>query len=89
MPVVLILMLVAMAGYAVIGQMAVYLVNTELKHREDTLLRQAVGLAQFPVGDPERGMNRFVAVVRNSFPNFELLATGDARAAVSRADAKL
>src|SRR5204862_8143826 len=64
-PVVLILMLVAMAGYAVIGQMAVYLVNTELKHREDGLLRQANGLAQFPVGDPERGMNRFVSVVRN------------------------
>src|SRR4051812_29725460 len=75
-PVVLILMLVGMAGYAVIGQMAVYLVNTELKHREDALLRQASGLAQFPVGDPERGMNRFVSVVRNAFPNFELLATG-------------
>ncbi len=75
-PVVLILMLVAMAGYAVIGQMAVYLINTELKHREDALLRQASGLAQFPVGDVERGMNRFVAVVRNSFPNFEILATG-------------
>jgi sigma-B regulation protein RsbU (phosphoserine phosphatase) len=75
-PVVLILLLVGMAGYAVIGQMAVYLVNTELKHREDGLLRQAAGLAQFPVGDPERGMNRFVSVVRNSFPNFEILATG-------------
>src|SRR3954452_21489956 len=75
-PVVLILMLVAMAGYAVIGQMAVYLVNTELKHREDGLLRQANGLAQFTVGDPERGMNRFVSVLRNSFPNFEILATG-------------
>src|SRR4051812_9664395 len=75
-PVVLILTLVGLAGYTVIGQMAVYLVNTELKHREDALLRQAAGLAQFPVGDPERGMNRFVAVVRNSFPSFELLATG-------------
>src|SRR3954451_5197713 len=75
-PVVLILMLVAMAGYAVIGQMSVHLVNTELSHREDGLLRQANGLAQFPVGDPERGMNRFVSVVRTSFPNFEILATG-------------
>src|SRR3982751_128023 len=87
-PVVLILMLVGMAGYAVIGQMAVYLVNTELKHREDGLLRQANGLAQFPVGDPERGMNRFVSVVRNSFPNFELLATG-ARELRYPEDAKL
>src|SRR5689334_19251233 len=45
-PIVLILTLVALAGYAVIGQMAVYLVNTELRHREDSLLRQAIGLAQ-------------------------------------------
>ncbi len=75
-PVVLILALVGLAGYALIGQMAVYLINTELRHREEALLRQAAGLAQFPVGDPERGMNRFVAVVRNSFPTFELLATG-------------
>src|SRR5690242_13124630 len=33
-PVVLILTLVAIAGWAVIGQMAVYLVNTELSHRQ-------------------------------------------------------
>jgi sigma-B regulation protein RsbU (phosphoserine phosphatase) len=76
-PVILILTLVGLAGYAVIGQMAVYLVNTELRHREDTLMRQAVGLAQFPVGQPERGLNRFVAVVGNSWPSFELLATGE------------
>src|SRR4051794_34939855 len=32
-PIVLILTLVVIAGWAVIGQMAVYLVNTELGHR--------------------------------------------------------
>jgi hypothetical protein len=32
-PVVLILLLVGIASYVVIGQMAVYLVNTELRHR--------------------------------------------------------
>ena len=76
-PVVLILMLVAMAGYAVIGQMAVYLVNTELKHREDTLLRQADGSGAVPGGRPrarDEPLRRRWS--RNSFPNFELLATG-------------
>jgi phosphoserine phosphatase RsbU/P len=75
-PVVLILLLVGLAGYVVIGQMAVYLVNTELKHRQDALLRQTGALAQFPFGDPERGLNRFVSVVRNSFPDFDLIVTG-------------
>src|ERR1019366_7003728 len=37
-PIVLILTLVGFAGWAVIGQMAVYLVNTELNHRERALL---------------------------------------------------
>jgi len=75
-PVVLILLLVALAGYAVIGQMAVYLVNTELKHREDNMMRQTDALARFPFGDPVRGLNRFVAVTKNSFPTFELVVTG-------------
>src|SRR5690242_12236588 len=39
-PIVLILSLVMIAGWAVIGQMAVYLVNTELGHRQNVLLRQ-------------------------------------------------
>lgn len=75
-PVVLILLLVALAGYAVIGQMAVYLVNTELKHRQETMLRQTSALAQFPFGDPERGLNRFVAIMRAAFPGFDLVVTG-------------
>lgn len=75
-PVVLILSLVALAGYAVIGEMAAYLVNTELKHREETLMRQASALAQFPFGDPERGLNRFVAVTRNAFPTLQLVVSG-------------
>src|ERR1022692_698119 len=37
-PIVLILTLAVFAGWAVIGQMAVYLVNTELRHREQALL---------------------------------------------------
>jgi phosphoserine phosphatase RsbU/P len=75
-PIVLILLLVGLAGYAVIGQMGVYLVNTELKHREETLLRQAGALARFPFGDPERGLKRFVDVTKNAFPDFELTVSG-------------
>lgn len=76
-PVVLILLLAGLAGYAVIGQMAVYLVNTELRQRGDALLRQATGLARIPVGaDAERGLNRFADFMRNLFPEFELRAGG-------------
>src|SRR6202008_2118549 len=57
-PIVLILTLVALAGWAILGQMAVYLVNTELKHRVESLHRQADALAHVPVGDPERGVRR-------------------------------
>src|SRR5215217_7363730 len=72
-PVVLILLLVGLAGYAVLGQMAVYLVNTELRQRGDALLRQAAGLARNPVGaDPERGISRFADFMRNLFPEFEM-----------------
>src|ERR1043166_3309130 len=59
-PVVLILVMGFMTGYVVIGQMAVYLVNTELTHRENSLLGAAVALARFPASDPERALNRFV-----------------------------
>lgn len=76
-PVVLILLLVGLAGYVVIGQMAVYLVNTELHSRTEALVRQANGLAMIPVGvDPERGLNRLTLFMRNVFPEFELRATG-------------
>ncbi len=76
-PIVLILALVGVAGYWVIGQMAVYLVNTELSHREANLLRQAEGLARFPAQDPEIALNRFAMITGGSFPDFHLLVTGE------------
>jgi HAMP domain-containing protein len=76
-PVVLILTLAGFAGWAVIGQMAVYLVNTELTHREQALLFQAEAQATFPSRDPSASMNRMVAMTRRSFPNFEVLVTGE------------
>jgi sigma-B regulation protein RsbU (phosphoserine phosphatase) len=78
-PIVLILTLVAFWAYAVIGQMAVYLVNTELTHREDALMRQAEALAHVPAADPERAIGSTAMMVRHVFPDFELLVNGPER----------
>jgi sigma-B regulation protein RsbU (phosphoserine phosphatase) len=75
-PVVLILLLAAIATYAVIGQMAVYVVNIELRHRQAILLHSAEALARVPVTDPATALARFESVTRNAFPQFDLLITG-------------
>ena len=75
-PIILIVALAGIAGYAVIGQMAVYLVNTELSHRVNSLLRPAEALARTPIGDPEQTLRRFVPMIRNGFPQFELRISG-------------
>ena len=75
-PIVLILAMVGLAGWVVIGQMAVYLVNKELEHREINLLRQAEAFAAIPIRDPETALSRFERNTRNSFPKLELLITG-------------
>jgi sigma-B regulation protein RsbU (phosphoserine phosphatase) len=75
-PVVLILTLVAIAAWAVIGQMAVYLVTAELSHRQEGLMRQADALARVPVSDPEVTVTRFATMTRGIFPRFELLTSG-------------
>ena len=75
-PVVLILLLAGIASYVVIGQMAVYLVNTELRHRQQALLRSAESLALVPVTDSSAALLRFEAITRNSFPKFYLLING-------------
>ncbi|MFZ0934903.1 MAG: PP2C family protein-serine/threonine phosphatase [Bryobacteraceae bacterium] len=75
-PVVLILLLAGIATYVVIGQMAVYLVNTELRHRQTSLLRSAEALALVPVTDPATALRRFETVTLSAFPKFSLLITG-------------
>jgi phosphoserine phosphatase RsbU/P len=87
-PIVLILSLVGIVGWVVIGQMAVYLVNTELAHREGILLRQAETMAHVPVHDPELAVRRFTMNVRNSFPSAEFRVTG-AQELVYPGDAEL
>jgi sigma-B regulation protein RsbU (phosphoserine phosphatase) len=75
-PIVLLLLLVAAAGWAVIGTMAVYLVDTDLSHRENQLLRQAEIMARFEMRDTETAVSRFVMNMRNTFPNCEVVVTG-------------
>jgi sigma-B regulation protein RsbU (phosphoserine phosphatase) len=88
-PIVLILTLVGFAGDAVIGQMAIYLVNTELNHREEALGRQAEALARVPAGDPDRAIGRAAMMVRSAFPDFQLLVTGPDRTMRFPSDAVL
>ncbi len=75
-PIILIAALAGIAAYTVIGQMAVYLVNTELTHRVSGLLRPAEALARAPVRDPEQTLRRFVPMIQNGFPQFELRISG-------------
>src|ERR1019366_10429189 len=71
-PVVLILLLAGIASYVVIGQMAVYLVNTELRHRQAALLRSAEALALVPGTDPATALRRFETMTHSAFPEFSL-----------------
>jgi sigma-B regulation protein RsbU (phosphoserine phosphatase) len=74
-PIVLIVALVGIAAWALIGQVAVYLVTTELSHREAALQRQAEFLARFPMRD-DVAMSRFENALRNVFPDCQLRVTG-------------
>ncbi len=78
-PIVLILTLVGLAGYAVLGQMAVYLVNTELRHRQDVLARQAEALARVPAVEPSRALGRAEMTLRHAWPDFQLVITSPDR----------
>jgi len=76
-PIVLLVAMVLLAGWVVIGQMAVYLVNKELEHRETTLVRQADAFANLPMGDPAAALNRFARVTRGAFPDLGMLISGE------------
>src|SRR5215469_12711122 len=71
-PIALILLLVAIAGYAVLGQMAVYLVNTELNRRINFLSGPVEGLIRIPGANSEPFVERFVPLIPSRFPDFEM-----------------
>jgi phosphoserine phosphatase RsbU/P len=76
-PIVLILALMLVTSYAVVGQMAVYLVNKELDTRMRTLSYRAETLTRAPARDPQIAMSRALTGLQRSFPVFEMLGTGE------------
>src|SRR5215813_3996770 len=76
-PVVLILALLAGTAYLVVGQTAVYLVNTELNNRMRVLTFPANAMVRAPARVPQAAFNQALAGLRRFFPTFELLATGE------------
>src|SRR5271157_2552098 len=75
-PIVLILALMLVTSYALIGQMAVYLVNRELENRMRTLSFPAETLTRAPAPDTQTALTRALPMLRHGFPEFEMLATG-------------
>ena len=76
-PVVLMLVLMLGTSYLVVGQTAVYLVDTELKNRMQTLNLPAVAMARGPARDPQTAMARYEEILSHRFPGFEILSTGE------------
>jgi sigma-B regulation protein RsbU (phosphoserine phosphatase) len=76
-PIVLILALVGIGAWLVIGEMATYLVNTELQHREMGLMASAEALTRVPSADFDMVLNRVTMMARRSFPKVQVLVEGD------------
>jgi phosphoserine phosphatase RsbU/P len=76
-PIVLILALMLVTSYALIGQMAVYLVKTELDNRMGRLAFPAEMLTRAPARDPQTALTRALPMLRRGFPKFEMLSTGE------------
>ncbi len=72
-PVVLILILVGIGGWIVAGQVAVFLVSSELDRRIDTLNEPAQILGWSSPETRERVMNQIQAFSLNHFPNLQIL----------------
>jgi sigma-B regulation protein RsbU (phosphoserine phosphatase) len=68
-PIVLILTLVGWAGKGIIGQVAVYLVDTELTRRDRFLLNEVSTLVQLPLDNTETYPRRF-RMRGNGLPGF-------------------
>lgn len=76
-PIVLLLALMLVTSYALVGQMAVYLVNQQLYNRIGTLAFRAEALTRTPARDPQVGLQRALTGLQRNFPVFEMLATGE------------
>ena len=76
-PIVLLLALMLVTSYALIGQVAVYLVDRELGNRMRTLAFPAETLTRAPARDPQTALARALPMLRRGFPTFEMLVTGE------------
>ena len=76
-PIVLILALMLVTSYALVGQMAVYMVQKDLDTRTGTLRFRAEALTRAPARDPQRALQRALIGLQNNFPVFQMLATGE------------
>ncbi len=71
-PLVLLSLLAVVATYVVTGQMAIYLVNSELGRQTGTLRGAAESILRVPVERRVASMERLGAFFEDRFPNFEI-----------------
>src|SRR5664279_3669622 len=76
-PIVLILALMLVTSWALVGQIAVYMVQKDLDSRVDMLRFRAEAMTRAPARNPEVALQRALSGLRHSFPVFEILATGE------------
>src|ERR1035437_6357960 len=76
-PIVLILALILVTSWALVGQMAVYMVTRELDNRVRTRDWPAETLTRAPARDPQTALTRSLPMLRRGFSKFEMLATGE------------
>ncbi len=76
-PIVLIVILVAIGGYVLAGQTAVYLVSSELERRMAALNGVARMLAETPAAKRQNAVREVAPYIRSRFPRVELLVRGE------------
>ena len=72
-PIVFLVVMVGMAAYALTGQIAVYLVSTELDRRADSLIGPAQGLITTPPEERSDRIRWMAPYLEQNFPSVELL----------------
>jgi sigma-B regulation protein RsbU (phosphoserine phosphatase) len=76
-PIVLILALMLVTSWALVGQIAVYMVQKDLDSRVDMLRFRAEAMTRAPARNPEVALQRALSGLQRGFPVFEILATGE------------
>lgn len=77
LPVFLILTLVVMGGYIIAGQVAVFLISSELDRRTQALTEPAQILSWATLESRGRVLNQLAPFVRNHFPRIQMLIHGE------------